>query len=51
MYVHALPVPDLSIQMPTEENITNVGGITFPEDGKTQIFIPYEVILDDINKG
>ena len=37
--------------MPTMEDITNVNEITFPEDGKTQIFIPSEVLLDEIKKG
>lgn len=42
---------DISIQMPREEDIMDVDGLTFPEDGKTQIFIPSEVLLDEINKG
>ena len=37
--------------MPVKEEIANVDGITFPEDGKTQIFIPSEVLLDEMNKG
>ena len=42
---------DISIQMPREEDIIKLDGITFPEDGKTQIFIPSKVLLDEINKG
>jgi len=37
--------------MPSEEDVVNVDGITFPEDGNTQITIPSKVLLDEINKG
>ena len=46
-----LPITDISVQMPSKEDIMKVEGITFPEDGDTQIFIPSELLLDEINKG
>lgn len=49
--LHLYLFAEISIQMPTMEDITNVNEITFPEDGKTQIFIPSEVLLDEIKKG
>lgn len=44
-------VIDISVQMPSKEDVVNVEGLTFPEDGDTQIFIPPEVLLDEIEKG
>ena len=42
---------DISIQMPSKEDVMDVDGIMFPEDGDSHIFIPSELLLDEINKG
>lgn len=42
---------DISIQMPSKEDVMDVDGIMFPEDGDGHIFIPSELLLDEINKG
>ena len=44
-------VSDMSILMPSEDDLSNTDWIAFPEESITQLFLPFSIIQQEMSQG
>ena len=44
-------ISDITLHMPNENNLLAVDGILSPDEGEAKMFIPKQVIEDELTKG